>query len=205
MRRSLLTAMIGCVAISVSACASTGFTSTWRNPDAQSMRAAGTKVAALVMSRQEATRRAAEDALARAITAQGARGIPLYMVSPDAANEAATRAALEKQGFSAVVVMRPIGSQQRVTATPTMYAGPMYGGFWGGYYGYGWGSPWGATAIRTDTIVQVETLVYSLAQNTLVWGGQSQTTNPANVEGFVHEVADAAARELRKAGLIGPS
>jgi hypothetical protein len=53
--------------------------------------------------------------------------------------------------------------------------------------------------------VSVETLVYSLKQNKLVWAGQSQTTNPNNVDSFVREVATAAAQELRKHGLIGPA
>jgi hypothetical protein len=53
--------------------------------------------------------------------------------------------------------------------------------------------------------VSVETLVYSLKQNKLVWGGQSQTTNPNNIDNFVREVANAVAEELRKEGLIGPA
>lgn len=186
------------------ACATTGFNSTWRNPDAQPLQAEGAKVAAMVMSKNEATRRAAEDALAREITTQGAQGVPAYTVMPEAADEKTARTALEKEGFAGVVVMRPVGSEQQLTATPAMYSGPYYAGFWGGYYGYGWGAPWGGAEIRTDTIVRVETLVYSLRQNKLVWGGQSQTTNPNRVDSFVREVATAAAKELRNEGLIGP-
>ncbi len=199
---TVLTAAV-VAAATLAGCASTVFSSTWRNPEAQPLRAEGSKVAALVMSNNEATRRSAEDALAREITAQGAQGVPMYSIAPTT-DEAKVRAALEQQGFAGIVVMRPVSSQQRVTATPTMYAGPSYAGFWGGYYGYGWGSPWGGTDIRTDTIVAVETLVYSLEQNKLVWGGQSNTTNPSNVDGFVREVAAAATSELRKQGLIGP-
>ncbi|MET0213639.1 MAG: hypothetical protein ABW292_11580 [Vicinamibacterales bacterium] len=190
--------------VPLAGCASTGFTSTWRNPEAVPLEAKGARVAALVMTKNEATRRAAEDALAREITAQGAQGVPMYSIADAAGtDEAQTRAALEKQGFAAVVTMRPVGSQQQVTATT--YAGPGYSGFWGGYYGYGWGAPYGGTEIRTDTIVSVETLIYSLKQNKLVWGGQSQTTNPSNIDNFVREVATAAAKELRNQGLIGPA
>ena len=190
--------------VPLAGCASTGFTSTWRNPEAVPLEAKGARVAALVMTKNEATRRAAEDALAREITAQGAQGVPMYSIADTAGtDEAQTRAALEKQGFAAVVTMRPVGSQQQVTATT--YAGPGYSGFWGGYYGYGWGAPYGGTEIRTDTIVSVETLIYSLKQNKLVWGGQSQTTNPSNIDNFVREVATAAAKELRNQGLIGPA
>lgn len=193
------------LAAAVAACATTGFTSTWRNPEAQPLRPEGSKVAALVMSQNEAARRTAEDTLAREITAHGAQGVPMYTLGAVGTDEAKTRALLEKEGFAAVVVMRPVGSQQRVTATPTMYTGPSYFSFWGGYYGYGWGAPWGGTEIRTDTIVAIETLVYSLKQNKLVWGGQSNTTNPNNVDSFVREIAAAAASELRKEGLIGPA
>jgi hypothetical protein len=157
------------------------------------------------MAKNDATRFAAEDALAREITAQGAKGVPMYSILREPLkDEAAVKAALEKAGVAAIVTMRPVGKEQQIVGTPSMYAGPMYAGFWGGYYGYGWGAPYGGTDIRTDTIVSVETLVYSLKQNKLVWGGQSTTTNPTKVESFVHEVANAAAKELRKQGLIGP-
>jgi hypothetical protein len=202
-RLSLAAMVLGVLALA--ACATTGFTSTWRNPEAQPLRAEGQTVAALVMAKNDATRLAAEDALAREITAQGAKGVPMYKILREPVkDEAAVKAALDKAGVAAVVVMRPVGKEQQITATPTMYAGPMYAGFWGGYYGYGWGAPYGGTDIRTDTIVSVETLVYSLKQNKLVWGGQSTTTNPTKVDSFVHEVANAAAKELRKQGLIGP-
>ncbi len=124
----------------LAACATSRFTSTWRNPEAQPLQAAGSKVAALVMAKNEATRRAAEDALAKAITARGAQGVPMYSIAGTGADEAKTKAALEKEGFVAVVVMRPVGSKQEISSTT--YAGPSYGGFYGGYYGYGWGAPY---------------------------------------------------------------
>jgi hypothetical protein len=82
----------------------------------------------------------------------------------------------------------------------------MYRGYWGGYYGAGWGASYmSGGEIRTDTIVSVETLVYSLKQNKLVWAGQSRTTNPSNVEALVKKLAGATASELQKQGLIARS
>ena len=78
----------------------------------------------------------------------------------------------------------------------------MYGGFWGGYYGHGWGSAWSAAEIRTDTIIIVETLVYSLHQNKLVWSGQSETTNPANLNRLIENTAKQVGDELVRQGLI---
>ena len=192
--------------VMLSACATTSFVSTWKAPDAKALQLSGAKVAAVVMIQNEAARRAAEDALAREITAHGAQGVAMYTIQPEARpnNEQAVRAAVEGAGVAGAVVMRPVGKEKEVVATPVAYGGPMYGGYWGGYYGYGWGSPYpyGGTEIRTDTIVSIETLVYSLRQNKLVWAGQSRTTNPTGVDQLVKETSTAVALELQKQGLI---
>ena len=195
-------AAIGLLSGSLMACATTGFVSTWKAPDALPLKPEGNKVAAVVMHKNEAARRAAEDALAKEITARGAEGIPSYTLisAATAEQEAQAKAAFEKAGIAGVVVMRPVGTQQQVTATS--YGGPYYGGYWGGYYGYGWGGAWGGTDIRTDTIVSIETLVYSMKQNKLVWAGQSRTTNPTQVDALVKEIATAAVYEMRKEGLL---
>lgn len=196
--------LTGCVTLF--ACASSPFVSSWKAPDATPLELRGSKVAAVVMMKNQASRRAAEDALAREITARGAQGVPMYTILPDSQpqSEAAARAALEQAGVAGAVVMRPVGVEKEVSSTPVSYAGPMYAGYYGGYYGHGWGASYGTMGgeIRTDTIVVVETLIYSLKQNKLVWGGQSRTTNPKNVDQLVKKLAAAAATELEKQGLI---
>jgi hypothetical protein len=164
----------------------------------------GQKVLAFVLTKNAASRRAAEDALAREISAGGAQGIASYTLIPDAAasDEAKAKAQVEASGAQGVVVMRPVDTSKEVVATST-YAGPMYGPYWGGYYGYGWGGAWGGGVdVHTNTIVTVETLVYSIPQNKLIWAGQSNTTNPTKVDSFVKELATAARREMVKAGLL---
>jgi len=187
-------------------CATTSYNSSWKAPDAQPVGPmTGETVVAMVMAKNPSTRRAAEDALAREVSVQGAKGVAGYTIVDDGmvGDEAKARAAIEKSGAAAIVVMRPVGSDKEIVSTPTMYAGPMYGPYWGGYYGYGWGGAWGGGVdIRTNTIVTVETLVYSLKQNKLIWAGQSKTTNPSKVDAFVRELAKTAAKEMKKAGLL---
>ena len=50
----------------------------------------------------------------------------------------------------------------------------------------------------------VETLLYDLKADKLVWAGQSQTMNPSQAESFVRELIKAVGNELQKDGLVGP-
>jgi len=203
--RNAIRLFVAIIALSTAiGCATTTFQSTWKAPDAKPVVLSGQKVVAFVLTRNAASRRAAEDALVREINAGGAQGVASYTLIADAGatDEAKAKSQVEAAGASGVVVMRPVDTSKEVVATST-YMGPSYGPYWGGYYGYGWGGAWGGGVdIRTNTIVTVETLVYSLPQNKLIWAGQSNTTNPSKVDAFVRELATAARREMTKAGLL---
>jgi hypothetical protein len=200
--------MLALCALTLSACAAT-YVASWKDPEATPLEFAGQKVVAVVLMKDVASRRIAEDTLAREITARGAQGIAMYTLSPDIApaKEAATREAVEKSGAIGVVVMRPINVENELVITPVTSLDPGYRSYWGGYYGYGAGTMWsGPTTIgneiSSNTVVTVETVVYSLKQNKLVWSGKSKTTNPPKTEKFVQKLAANAADELKKLGLI---
>jgi len=186
----------------LSSCATTSFVSTWKAADAQPIDARGSKVVAVVMAKSDVMRRAGEDRLAYEISARGAQGVAMYRLLPEAEGgaEAQEREALERANAKLLVVMRPGEVEKNLVVN--QYNGSMYGGYWGGYHAYGWGHPYGSVDVRVDTVVSIETLVYSLPENKLLWGGQSKTTNPENVGELVAEVAAAAADELEHAGLI---
>jgi hypothetical protein len=201
--------LVATSALCLSACASSGFVSSWKAPDAVPLEVQGAKVAAVVMMKDQASRRIAEDTLAREISARGAKGIAMYTLLPDAepSMEAATRAALEKEGVLGIITMRPVSSEEKIQVTPFAEPDIAYRSFWGGYYGRGWGRPWISpigigNELSVDTVVSVETMVYSLRQNKLVWTGTSKTTNPPRVQKFVERLSAAVAAELEKQGLI---
>jgi hypothetical protein len=185
--------------------ATTTLTSTWKAPEVQTITPAGQTVAAVFMSSHEAERRAGEEALAADITNMGARGIPAYTIVPDEPQKSAddVRAKLKAAGVNAVVVMRVVGKDQRVTYSPGYVAAGPYGGF-GPYWGYGWGSVYSPGYLQTDTLVSVETLLYGLKDDKLVWASTSRTDNPSDLAGLINEVAYATANAMVKEGLLAP-
>lgn len=186
------------------------FQTTYRDPDAQPMHLRGAKVVAAVMIQDPKARQGAEDELAKEITKLGGQGVPMYSISaeniPTKEGESKTRALVEAVGAKGLVVMRPVDVNHATSATVSNSSNDMYGGYWGGYYGIGWADPWVEKApdTRVDIVVTVETLVFSLPQNKLVWTGASQSTNPKNAVKLVHQLAVEGTAELQRQGLLVP-
>ncbi len=207
MQHSLRAMMAGATLLCLGACATTTFDSTWKAPDAQQVTPVGKTIAAVFVSRDEGKRRAGEDALAADLTARGAQGIAAYTLLPNdqRADGQAAREKLKAAGASGVVVMRVVGRDQKISYTPGYTSAfPAYYGGFGPYWGYGWQTVYDPGYLQTDTVVSVETLVYSLTQDKLLWASESHTTNPSNLSDLVNEVSNAVAKEMSKQGILAP-
>jgi hypothetical protein len=60
----------------------------------------------------------------------------------------------------------------------------------------------GGTDGRTEQIIRVETSVYSLEMNKLVWSGITESFNPLSPAALMTEVAETVIKELRKQGWL---
>lgn len=202
LKNTLLLALLACI----SACATTTFTSTWKAPGAQPITPAGKTIAAVFVARDESRRRAGEDALAADLRARGANPIAAYTILPNEhrGDGETARQLLRQAGAQGVVVMRVVGRDQILSYTPGVgYAFPTYYYGFGPYWGYGWRTVYDPGYLTTDTVVSVETLVYSLQpQDKLLWASTSRTTNPSGLDALVNDVADATAKEMVKQGLL---
>ncbi|MFM7736718.1 MAG: hypothetical protein ACKPBU_12150 [Alphaproteobacteria bacterium] len=190
-----LAGLVAATAWLLAACSSTTFRSTWVAPDIAPVSLAGKRVAAVFASDQESTRRVAEDALARDLTQRGAIGVPGYTLlgAQEAHGDAVAREKLSAAGIDGFVLMRLVGQKQQTTYVPGAWS-PSPWGYWRAAYSPGY--------LRTDTLVSVETLVYSLRREGVLWGGLSDTINPNRIDSFVTEVADAAVKDMAKQGLL---
>jgi hypothetical protein len=190
-------------------CAATGFVSSSKSPTAQTLNLFDAKVAAVVIMDDQTSRRSAENVLAREISAQGAVGVPMYSIYAGSTpkDEPAVRAALERAQVKGLVVMRPVSIELDAIVTPVKSSESTYREYWGSYYSTAWGTPYGTEQVTGGDLIPkrtviVETLVYSMQQNQLVWSGQSKHVDPPELESSIRELARATAHELRKQGLI---
>lgn len=194
----LIMALVGAVSMG---CSSTTFTSTWSPPGVTSLDFSGKKIAALFLSREISDRHTAEDVLVREITARGGIGVPSYAIIADKQfiDLGKARTTLRTAGMDSVIIMRIIGKNRRITQVPGSWRRAPFG-ITLGDYSSGVHAGYDPGYLREDNIVRVETLIYDLALDKLLWAGVSSTFNPTKTEPFVKELAAAVAKEMQKQG-----
>ena len=187
----------------LSACGSTTFVSTWKAPDAQRVDPLGKSVAALVISSDKTRQRDGEVYLSNDLMNRGVRGVPAHQLigygHPDVDYALAK---FREAGVEGVVVMRVVGHDQTVIVDPGGFSGEAYTSFGSYYSSAGVALSYSTGSVQTETVVSVETLVYSLSQNKLLWAGTSQTRNPHGMQSLIIEVSDAVSSQMSKQGLI---
>ena len=179
-------------ACGIGGCATTALTSTWRDPAVAQL--SFRNVLVLAPTRDPSVRRVAEDELARRI--KNAHAVPSYTMIPDTelGDSEAVRARARAAGFDGVVILRVTNVDKQATWVPGAWAGPPYA-----YTGWAAYDP---GYMRVDTYVRVETNVYSLPEDRLVWAAVSRTTNPDSVRSLVKDTAKEVEKEMRREGLL---
>jgi hypothetical protein len=199
MRRSYPALVLGATLLCLGACASTTFTSTWKAPEGQTINPVGKTIAAVFVSGDGRSRYAAEDALAKDLNARGAHAVPGYTLLPNEIRGDAedSLARLKQAGANEVVVMRVVGEDKWPSYVQ------VHGWTFSATDTPGTGNLPAVTELQHfDTLVSVETRVYSLDLDKLLWSSTSRTTNPRDIENLVNEVADATTTEMVKQGLL---
>ncbi len=197
---------LGLLSLGLAACGgATRFSSTWVDPAAGPTDWDGQKVVAFVLSARDSIRLGAEETLARELTSRGAQGIAGHTIVPKDVTEDQDRVRelLSSAGVVGAVVMRVVSQTQQISSSPGMvsYTGSYYPSFYG-YWNYGWSAMYQPGQIQSDTIVSIETLLYSVVDDKLLWAGLSKTTNPENIPKFINQLVSAVGKEIKKTGLV---
>lgn len=205
MHRRLFLGIPCLVAFVLIGCATAQIETSWRDPATTPRSLEFERVLVVAMARDGVLRRKAEDELVlvlqRSPRAQASAMTitPSYNVLDESEVRSTTRARekMKAEGFDGAVLVSFLSAQEKITVEAGSYPA---GGMWG-YYGRR-GAFYDPVSVRSDTIVRIQTDIYSVEQEKLLWSGVSRSMNPSNVEGLVKGVADAVAAELREEGLL---
>jgi hypothetical protein len=176
----------------------TELAATWRDPTAG--RAAFAHGVAIFVSKDEAIRRTVEDRMAGSFP----NLTPSYRVMPqiEKENQDQILAKLRQAGFDGAFMMRVADVSVVPTYAPGNYWYDRPYGF-NGYWNMAWSSPYDPYGAWAPTsIVTIETQVYSLADDKLVFAARSNTTNPSSVKMLTESVIRHVKEAMLKTGLV---
>ena len=178
------------------------FTTTFKSLDAGGTTFFGKKVAALVITEDDSLRVAGEESLVRELKLRGVPGVASYRIAPkeELRHPETAKPWFEKAGVEGLIAVRPVTAESTVTYTPATWVSTNYSTLWG-YYGYGWGAVYVPGSRQRETVVVVETTLYSVPRNQLLWATVSESRNPDDLRGFVQELMKESVKEMQKQGL----
>jgi hypothetical protein len=189
------------VVVTLAACSSTldrtKLAATWTEPGATPLHFKHMIVA--FTTTDETLRRNVEDKLA----AQIPNSTQSYKVMGMKVAQDSTliRQHLNELGFDGALVMKVANVDAKVTYVPGNYwYGSPYS--FGPYWGYAWGYPYDPGYVNVDQVVSVETQIFSLTTDKLIWAGRSETTNPKSAAKLANAVVDRVVRALHSDGLL---
>ena len=182
--------------------AKTTFSSVWKAPNAAAVTFKGKKVAALVIDGDMSLRVSGEEALVRELNVLGIESVAAYRLAPKEELQSADRAKgwFERAQVAGVVAFRAINDDRRRTYQPATWTTTYYQSFWG-YYGNSWSAVYEPGYVRNERFVSLETVIFDVPGNALVWAGMSTTENPKTGQAVVAEVVKQAVKEMQKQGL----
>lgn len=166
------------------------------------------KVLVLGIFQDEAQRRAFEAEFVAQVNAEAGEAIAGYTLMPEQSDydeKAEIADAVKLAGADSVLITNFKGASQQQRYVPPSYdyvpsMGMGYG--YGAYYGAAYQSVYRPGYTVTDTVVQLETRVYAVAEEKLIWAGNTQSVNSESSKKITAELVKLVTNDMRNSGLI---
>jgi hypothetical protein len=153
----------------------------------------------IVVSPDADLRRRAEGGLARRL--RDAVAATALVPDVDISDREAVRTALLSSGADGVMLVRPVGVDERVNMEESEQFFVEYPSMWN----Y-WDSQMLVFAmpgpVSVERVVTVEIAIYSIADERIVWAGRVKATNPRSLRVLLDEIVEKGSKELKRQGLI---
>ena len=199
MKKSILPAMVAIILASCSP--STQIVKSWSEPNTTVSNDASHKTLVVAMVKDEAARRVIEDHLVKRLKGHGVASYTI--IAPEVlgkASEEYLTQKLKEGNYTNVLMMRLADIEKETSYVQGSTTG-YYGGY-GRYYGYGAGMYSSPGYYTTDKNYFIETTLYSVNPDKLLWTGTTKTVNPSNVDKTVNDIADVVAEKMMKDGFL---
>ncbi len=184
-------------------CSSTKIASSWREPDKQIAVNKLTKVLVVALFKDESSRHKAEEQMVGYLSGKGVVSYGYLNANFNKQDAGAIREKIKSDGFDGAVTMRLVDVDKEKTYTPyDRLSSPSFYRNFSDYYYRSWPIFTTPGYYATTTTYTVETNVYSIKEDRIIWTGLTETTNPAGVKKMTAEVSKIVYKKMVKEGFI---
>lgn len=198
--------IVVCVAILLNACASTKLTEVW--VDEARKNKPVSDVLIIGVTEEEGVRRSFEAKFVKAFQAEGAEAVSsANVIKIDGERKLEKHEimkAVYKYDNDSVLITTLVSIDSKQEYRPPRMYGGYYGG-WGFYdhYGYGYSHVrYDPGYSVTHTTFRLDTNLYDVKTEKVLWSGVSQTMNPKSDNKLVDDVIKVVMNALKKNGLV---
>jgi hypothetical protein len=175
----------------------------WHDPEASIDMSKLNKVLVVALLKNDTHRRAAESQLAGMLKIKGVASYNYLTEEPGKQSEEQVKQKLKNDGFDGAIIMRLADVDKDIKYVPGSYGTypRYYGRFWP-YLSTSWnyyGQPGYFEATKKFT---VETNVYSLRKDKLIWSSLTSSVDPQTSEKLMQAVAKEVYSRMKKDGFI---
>jgi hypothetical protein len=180
-------------------------TGSWAAPDAAS-KGPFTKVFVVVLSQNKDANYYIEEQMANTLISKGYKVVrsndifpPRFSVSQDFTKDQLAES-IKKTGCDAALTLALLDTKKVETYQPGTTYYPMNYSYYG-YYNYYYPQVYSPGYYTVDKTYYLETNLYEIASEKLIWSVQSEATNPANLNSWFKSYSYMLIRHLKSKGL----
>ena len=199
----------------IAACASsTSITGSYKSPGVTQV--AYKKVFISVLTDNVSAKQNVETAISQYLAGKGVATVKSTTVFPPdfhtSGNDKDKDVLLQKirdNGCDGILTIALVNKETETRYVPGSTAYPVAGfgyyGTFGAYYAYGYNNFYSPGYYTNDKVYYVETNIYDVTTEKLVWSAQSKTYDPASLDSFIQDYEKAISQQVIKDGLILPT
>jgi len=158
------------------------------------------KILFVALLKDDPTRRMAENKLVAEVKGRGVASYNYLSLADTRSNESLIGDRLRQDGFDGVVVMRFAEVDKSKSYTGGSY--PSYYNSWYGYYSSTYPAYSDPKYFSPGGFYTIETNVYSLQKNKLVWTGVTSAVNITDINKMLDHVISMIKQRMKSQGLI---
>jgi hypothetical protein len=172
----------------------------WRDPEVTVDVSSLNKVLVVALLNNDANRRSTEDKLSKLLNGKGVPSYNYLTKDITQQREAIIREKVKGDGFDGIVIMRLADVDKDMQYEPGNY--PIYYGKFWGYYWNAWSAYYDPEYYKTTKRYNVETNVYSLRRDKLIWSGVTSSVDASNVNQLIEVAAMTVYKQMQREGFI---